>query len=136
MKHPDIPVLDTRGLRNFGLTTGSTIAVLFGAVLPWVFGLDYPRWPWILGAVLGGWGLVHSRSLRPIYYGWMRFGLLLHKVTTPLVLGIVYFLIISPMSVAMRVFGRDALARRLDKTATSYRVSSDENPANNVEKPY
>ena len=91
MRHPDIPQLDARGLRNFGLATGSIIAVLFGAVLPWLLDLQYARWPWVFGGLLAGWALVHSHSLRPVYYVWMQFGLLLHKVTTPLVLGVLFF---------------------------------------------
>ncbi len=136
MTHPSIPELDARGLRSFGLTTGSIIAVLFGALLPWVFSLDFPKWPWVLGGVLGAWALIHASSLEPVYHLWMRFGLLLHKVTTPLILGVVFFLIVSPMSLVMKLFGRDALGRTLDDSASSYRVLPDSAPPNNMEKPY
>ena len=136
MTNPSIPELDARGLRSFGLVTGSIIAVLFGAVLPWVFSLDYPRWPWILGGVLGAWALIHAPSLKPVYHLWMRFGLLLHKITTPLILGIVFYLLVTPMSLAMKVFGRDALGRKLDESVSTYRVLPDGSPKNNMEKPY
>ena len=46
----NIPELDQKGLRNFALVTGGVIVGLFGLVLPWVFDLEWPRWPWILSS--------------------------------------------------------------------------------------
>jgi hypothetical protein len=49
MQHiQNIPELDKAGLRRFGLTTGIIVAVLFGIVLPWVFNLGWPTWPWMV----------------------------------------------------------------------------------------
>jgi len=45
----DIEKLDARGYRKFGVTTGAIIIGLFGLVIPWLFNLNYPTWPWILG---------------------------------------------------------------------------------------
>ena len=58
--------------------------------------------------------------LRPLNRLWMKFGGLLHAVVNPIVLGGMYFLLITPIAVGMRLFGRDALKRRLDPHATSY----------------
>ena len=51
----DIEKLDARGYRKFGVTTGAIIIGLFGLVIPWLFNLNYPTWPWILGGGLGAW---------------------------------------------------------------------------------
>jgi hypothetical protein len=72
MHDKDIPELDARGLRKFGLTTGAIVAVLFGALIPWAFGLHYPKWPWVLAGVLGLWALAAPATLHPVYLGWMR----------------------------------------------------------------
>ena len=70
--HEDIPELDTPGLRKFGITTGLIIALLFGLALPYLFEWPWPRWPWIVGAVLIGWALVLPASLKQVYLNWMR----------------------------------------------------------------
>jgi len=131
-----IPELDAGGLRRFGLTTGALLAGLFGVILPWVFGRGFPVWPWAVAAVLGAWSVVSPRTLGPVYRGWMRIGLLLSRVTTPAILAIVYFLLFTPVAVFMRLFGRDALARRPDARAASYRVASARRSPTHMEKPF
>jgi len=133
--HP-IPELDQRGLRNFGLITGGIFAVLFGVAFPWLLEKSIPLWPWGLGAVLVAWAIVAPSSLRPVYRLWMRFGLLLNRVTTPIILGVVFFLIITPTGLVMRLIAKDPMARTLDRKARSYRVSSLKARKENMEKPY
>ena len=132
----DILELDANGLRRFGFTTGGIVAGLFGLVLPWLFGFALPIWPWIVGAVLGAWAGAAPGSLRPVYRAWMRIGLLLNRVTTPVILGVVYFAIITPMSLVMRIVGRDTMARRFDNAANSYRLPSKRSPKEKLEKPF
>jgi Kef-type K+ transport system membrane component KefB len=131
-----IPELDAGGLRRFGLTTGAVALVLFGVAIPWLFDLALPRWPWALAAVLGLWALLAPASLGPVYRGWMRFGLLMSRVTTPLVLGIVFFLVVTPVALGMRLFRRDPMARGLDPDATTYRVTSHKAPRERMERPF
>jgi Saxitoxin biosynthesis operon protein SxtJ len=131
-----IPDLDRHGLRRFGLVTGAIVAVLFGLAFPWLLGRAWPWWPWALFAILGGLGLAVPEWLGPIYKGWMRFGLLASRVTTPLILGIVFFLVVSPMALVKRVTGRDAMARNFDKDAPTYRVVSTRKPAEDLERPF
>lgn len=135
MKH-EIPELDKGGLRQFGITTGCIVAVLFGLVLPWLFDLQYPKWPWIVCAVLVIWGLVAPSTLKPVYTGWMWFGLQLSRITTPLVLGIVFFVMFAPVSGIMKLIRRDSMSRSLDSTAKSYRVQSKRRSVESMEKPY
>jgi O-antigen/teichoic acid export membrane protein len=131
-----IPELDRKGLREFGLVTGLIVALLFGLFFPWLLDRSIPLWPWLIAGVLGIWALAAPQSLRPIYRGWMRFGLLLSRVTTPLILGIVFFLVILPVALVMRLFGHDPLARRFDDEAASYRVPSRPLKRENMEKPF
>lgn len=56
---------------------------------------------------------------------WMKLGALLHRVVSPIVLGAMYFLVITPFGIVMRLAGRDALQRRLDPTARSYWIKRD-----------
>ncbi len=134
-----IPELDRKGLREFGLVTGGVVAGLFGVFFPWIFDRPFaawPTWPWIVLAILGGWGLIAPMSLQPVYRVWMRFGLLLSRFTTPLIMGLVFFLVITPFGLVHRlVSSKDAMARKFEDLE-SYRVPSDKPPVKNLEKPY
>lgn len=131
-----IPELDAKGLRHFALTTGAITCVLFGLIFPWLLGVRLPVWPWVVGGTLALWGVVAAPSLRPVYRGWMRFGLLLNKIVSPVVLGILYFGAFTPVALCFKLVGRDAMARKFDAAATSYRVASTRPPKNHVERPF
>lgn len=132
----NIPELDRKGLREFGLTTGAAVVVIFGLFFPWVLGLGWPVWPWAIAAPMWLLALVQPPWLRPVYRGWMRFGLLASRVMTPLVLGIVFFVMISPMAMVRRLMGKDPMQRTLDPNQDSYRVKSAKSPKQKLERPF
>jgi amino acid transporter len=131
-----IPELDRKGLREFGLVTGGIVGVLFGLFFPWLLERPIPRWPWIIFGVLAVLALAVPNALRPIYRGWMRFGLLMSKITTPLIMGIVFYVVITPMGLIMRLASKDYMARRLHQQAQSYRIKSEATPPKRLEKPF
>ena len=88
MQH-EIPELDRKGLREFGLVTGGIIACLFGLFFPWAFDVAIPYWPWAVAGVLALWALIAPDTLRRVYRIWMRFALILSRITTPLIMGLV-----------------------------------------------
>ena len=131
-----IPELDAAGLRRFALVTGAIVVALFGLGLPWLLDAALPVWPWVVAGVLAAWGVAAPATLGPVYRGWMRFGLLMNRIVSPLVLGLVFYLIITPVGVVMRLFGRDPLSRRLDPGAVSYRVQSRKPDRTSMERPF
>jgi hypothetical protein len=152
MNMHEIPQLDRKGLREFGVSTGAIIIGLFGLFFPWLFseisfkhtydfwGSISPivslHWPFILGGTLILWGLVAPMSLKLIHDIWMKFGLMMSKVMTPLIMGIVFYLVFFPASILKRIFGKDSMSRELDHSADTYRVISKDNPVKNLEKPF
>lgn len=132
----NIPELDRKGLREFGLVTGTIFAALFGLFLPWQLEFSFPIWPWALFAVLAIMALATPMLLRPVYRTWMRFGLLMSRIMTPTVLGIAFFVVIVPTAVLKRLFGRDAMQRKFEASAKTYRVSSKKTSRDSLEKPY
>ena len=64
--------------------------------------------------------LAYPKALSPLNRLWMAFGNLLHVVVSSLVLGILFFLVIVPLGLAMRLAGRDAVSRKFDASAASY----------------
>jgi hypothetical protein len=135
-----IPELDRKGFRDFALTTGAIVAVLFGLFFPWVFDREFPvftDWPWIFLVVFGAWGLIAPMSLKPVYNVWMKFGLFMGSyIMTPIIMFVVFFVMFMPMGLIMRLFGKDLLAMKLDSSSESYRVPSNKPPAKNLEKPF
>ncbi|MCZ6664458.1 MAG: SxtJ family membrane protein, partial [Gammaproteobacteria bacterium] len=89
----DIPELNAKGLRQFAFTMGAIIAALFGVLLPWLWNASFPVWPWVFASLFAVWGAAAPTSLRPVYRAWMRFGLLLNRIMTPVILGIVFYLV-------------------------------------------
>ena len=132
----NIPELDTAGLRQFAITTGGVIAVLFGIGFPWLFDRALPVWPWFIFAGLTAWGLVAADSLRPVYIGWMKFALVLSRVTTPLVLGVVFVVVFVPVSLIFRMLGKDPMRRKETKLADSYKIQSEKPIEGNLKRPF
>jgi hypothetical protein len=132
----EIAQLDRKGLREFGLVTGAIVATLFGLFFPWLLEVAVPWWPWLLAGVLVAWALAAPATLAPVYRQWMRLGLLLSKVTTPVILGTVFFLVFLPVALVMRLVGRDPMARRFDAQVPSYRTPSRKPAREGLERPF
>jgi Saxitoxin biosynthesis operon protein SxtJ len=134
-KHP-VPPADRAALRRFGLVTGAALPALVGLAFPWLLHRPFPKWPWAAGALLLLAGLAVPNALALIHRPWMRAALLLNRVTTPIIAGAIFFLVISPIGWIMRRMGNDPMARRFDSKATSYRVPSRKPAPNSVERPF
>jgi hypothetical protein len=128
--------LSRKELRKFGLTTGGIIAVLFGVVFPWLLGRGVPIWPWILGGLLVAMGLVAPGTLRPAHRGWMLFGHVMSRITTPIILGVLFYGAVLPTGLVRRLLGRDSMARARDDSTESYRVASRKVPKQHLKRPF
>ena len=69
----DIPILDKKGLRKFGLITAVMVSILFGFLLPFFLSKPIPQVPWIISVVLVLWALVAPITLNILYRPWMFF---------------------------------------------------------------
>ncbi len=123
-------------LREFGLTTGGIVVLSFGLFIPWILRRPFPLWPRIVSGVLVSWALIAPATLRFVYRTWMRLGSLLNSITTPIILGIIYLLVITPVGLIMRLRGKDPLARKFDSKTQSYRVPSRKIIQKNMERPF
>lgn len=68
------------------------------------------------------------RALAPLNLAWSAVGYLLHRVMSPVILGVLYFLVITPFGVAFRAIKKDPLRLRLDPAAESYWIKREEQP--------
>lgn len=94
--------------RKFGLMVGGAFLVL--ALVLWAKG-RYGALPYLgtIGGVLVLAGLAIPTHLGPLYRAWMGLAHLLSKVTTPIFMGVVYFVVLTPISLLMRAFGKNPL---------------------------
>lgn len=102
--------LSAREGRRFGLLVGGAFLV-FGGISYWRGHHMIPMVLWSLGAVLIAVGLLIPGHLGPIYRAWMGLALLLSKVTTPLVMGLIYFALFTPIALIRRLLGYNSLVR-------------------------
>ena len=107
-----------RDLRKFGLAVGA-VFLLLGL---WCLFRHKPAWPYLLspGALLVVFGLVVPRALHPVYLGWMAMAFALGLIISTVLLALFFFLVITPVSLLARLFGKDFLSLRLDRAAASY----------------
>ena len=112
---------DPKALRHFGLIVGGVFAVI--GVWPTVVRGQTPRW-WAvaLGVALVVPALLWPRGLRPAYRVWMSIGDVLAWINTRIILGLVFFGMVTPIALVLRLRGRDPLRRGLDPGVDSYRV--------------
>lgn len=111
--------------RGFGLVFAGVFALIGLWPLTHVFhGTPvYVRW-WALGlaVVFGLLARYRPQWLKPLNRLWFRFGLLLHKVISPLVMGLVFFTAVTPLGWLRRRFHPDPLGRHPDPSKSSYWV--------------
>jgi len=115
------PEGDRKQLRSFGLLVGGIFAAI--GLAPAIGRGGSPRlWALVLGAGLVLPALFIPGSLRPVRRLWMVLGDALGWVNTRLVLGAIFFGLITPMGLIMRLSRKDPLRRTFDAEAETYRV--------------
>jgi hypothetical protein len=109
--------------RGFGLVFAAFFVIISGLKL-WK---DNPSWAWwLLPAVaLSIIAYVRPGLLGPFNKLWTLLGLLLFKIVSPLVLGVIYYGMITPIGVLMRTRNKHILGRHLDRSATTYWIVRD-----------
>jgi len=122
---------DTKRLRSFGLIVGSIFTLI--GVWPAVWrGQPLRLWSLILGGVLMALALVWPRSLTQVYRLWMTVGEVLGWINTHLILGVLFYLVFTPLGWCMRLRGKDPMQRTLAPEAESYRVVRQPRPSSHM----
>jgi len=106
---------------------GVVFSVVFAAIglLPLWGGQPVRIWALVIGAIFLALGFVAPKTLRPLNLVWFRFGMLLHKIVNPLIMGLLFFLTVTPIALIMRLMGKDSLNRNFDAQVDSYWIERD-----------
>lgn len=129
--------LTPQELRHFGFTLAGAIALVFGLILPWLFDNSFPLWPWYAAVILVLFAVLVPRSLAPVYAAWRPVALVIGFLNTRIILGAIFYLIIWPFGMALRVAGKLQYRHGYDRNAASYRVdNAHPSQADHYEKPF
>ena len=99
--------------KSFGIVF--FIVFLLISIYPLIKSGELRLWSLIVALVFLILGLLNSKILTPLNSIWFKFGLLLGKVVSPVIMGIIFFLVVTPTSFIMRILGKDLLNLKYNK---------------------
>ena len=109
--------------RSFGITFAA-IFLIIGS-FPLISGEPPGVWALCIGVIFLIAAFALPAALRPLNIVWFRFGMLLHKIVSPLVMGLLFFITLAPIGLIMRLRGKDPLNLRFDPGASTYWIERD-----------
>ena len=104
--------------RSFGILFFIVFSII--SIWPILSGGELRLWSFILAIIFLIMGITKSRFLTPLNIAWIKFGELLGIIISPLIMGLVYFLVVLPMGILMRVLGKDLLRLKFNKNIETY----------------
>ena len=102
--------------RSFGVVF--FIVFLLIGLYPILKGNDLRIWSLIISFIFLTLGLINSKILTPLNRLWFKFGLLLGKFISPLIMGIIFFIVVTPIGIIMRLLKKDLLNLKYNKKET------------------
>ena len=102
--------------RSFGIVF--FIVFLLIATYPLLKGNDLRIWSLLISFGFLILGLMNSKILSPLNKLWFKFGLILGKIISPLIMGIIFFVVVTPIGIVMRVLKKDLLNLKYNQKET------------------
>ena len=99
--------------RSFGIVFFVVFFLI--AFYPLINGENIRIWSAVISLIFLVLGLLNSKFLNPLNKLWFKFGIFLGKIISPVVLGIIFFLVVTPIGLLMRLLGKDLLNLRYNK---------------------
>ena len=99
--------------RSFGIVF--FVVFLLIAFYPLTYGGEIRIWSLIISIIFVILGLLNSKILAPLNKIWFKFGILLGRIVSPLIMGIIFFLVVTPIGFIMRLLGKDVLNLKINK---------------------
>lgn len=128
---------DRRALRQFAWQMSIAFPLVFALLLPWIFDDPMPVWPFVVSASLLLSAFVFPPLLYPLYCIWMVIASILGWMNTQLILALAFFVLILPLGLVLRLFGKLGYKTALDQSATSYWITRDNPPGkDNLKEPF
>ena len=93
--------------RSFGIVF--FVVFLLISLFPLTYSEEIRIWSGIISIIFLVLGLLNSKILTPLNKIWFNFGIFLGKIISPFIMGIIFFLVVTPIGLLMRLFGKDVL---------------------------
>ncbi|MBT59751.1 MAG: hypothetical protein CL393_09545 [Acidiferrobacteraceae bacterium] len=122
MKFPRIEKISSN--RSFGLL----FFLVFFTIALWSFRGDFDQikiLPFFISLIFLILGLINSNLLTPLNRLWHYLGIILGMIVSPIVMAAIFFLVVSPIGLIMRLLGKDLLKLKTNKNIKSYWISRD-----------
>ena len=103
----------TSSNRSFGIVF--FIVFLFISLYPLIYSGEIRIWSVIISFIFLVLGLFNSKILTPLNKYWFKFGIFLGKIISPMIMGIIFFLVVTPTGLIMRLLGKDILNLKYNK---------------------
>jgi hypothetical protein len=107
--------------RSFGLVFFTFFLII--SLWPFTFDLHIKVLPLIISLFFLILGLMNSKLLTPLNKIWFKFGIFLGSIVSPIIMGIVFFLVVTPTGLIMKMFGKKMLDNAFDKNKKSYWIN-------------
>lgn len=104
--------------RAFGLIFAVIFLVI--ALWPLINGASPRTWALIIVALFALAALLYPSVLTPLNAAWVKFGLFMHKIVNPILMGLIFFLTVLPTALMLKLFGKDPMRRKLDANTKTY----------------
>tara|TARA_B100001057_G_scaffold3538_1_gene3182 strand:+ start:881 stop:1270 length:390 start_codon:yes stop_codon:yes gene_type:complete len=91
------------------------IVFLLIAIYPLINNEGFRIWSFIISIIFLVLGLINSKVLTPLNKLWFKFGLLLGGIVSPVIMGIIFFFVVTPIALIMRIIGKDLLNLKFTK---------------------
>ena len=102
--------------KSFGIVF--FVVFLIIATYPLINGDELKVWSLIIAIVFLFLGLINSKILNPPNKLWFKFGIFLGKIISPLVMGIIFFLVVTPIALLMRLLNKDLLNLKFNNNSS------------------
>ena len=99
--------------RSFGIVF--FIVFLLISLYPLINSQDIRLWSLFVSFVFLFLGLINSKILNPLNKLWFKLGMFLGKIISPIIMGIIFFLVVTPTGLIMRILGKDLLNLKYNK---------------------
>ena len=109
--------------RSFGILF--FIVFFITSLWPLISRGDIIYWALIASLIFLVLGVLNSKFLTPLNKLWIKFGIFLGAIVSPIVMGIIYFIILTPIGALMRFLGKDLLKINKSKSLTTYWINRD-----------
>lgn len=132
-------------LRKFGFLFAAFFVLVLGIIVPMIrndfsllfSSLDlWPRWPWLVAALVALWATLQPASLHLLQRPWMVFADIAGWVNTRIIMLLLFYVMILPIGLIMRLVGYDPMQRKFDPDAKTYRKLSKPYDKEHMRHPY